>query len=134
MPDLTGAPASAAALWAGLCLLLMLVLSLLVVRQRYRHRVVIGDGGVAELVAAVRTFGNASEYVPAGLAALALLVLVGAAAPAVHLTGAALFFGRVAHAIGLSRTTGQSAGRAAGVLSTWAAYLFAAAALLFYAL
>ena len=127
-------PASAAALWAGLCLLVMLLLSALVVRQRYRHRVVIGDGGVPELVRAVRVFGNAAEYLPAGLAALALLVLAGAPAGVVHLVGGGLFFGRVAHAVGLGRTTGQSVGRATGVLLTWFAYLVAGGALLFYAL
>jgi hypothetical protein len=126
--------ASAAALWTGLCLLLMLVLSGLVVRQRYAQRVEIGDGGAPELVRAVRVFGNATEYVPAALAALALLVLVGAPALVVHVVGGSLFLGRIAHAVGLGRSTGVSAGRAAGVMLTWFAYLVAAGALLFHAL
>ena len=70
--------AHAAALWVGLHLLLLLVLSVLVVRQRQRHRVLIGDEGVPELLRARRAFGNATEYVPAAIAGLAVLAVVDA--------------------------------------------------------
>lgn len=129
-----GTAANAAALWAGLHLLLMLVLSVLVVRQRRRHAVALGDGAVPELAQAIRVFGNAAEYVPAGLAALALLAVVQAPPLAVHLTGGVLFVGRVAHAAGLTRSGGASLPRAAGVLLTWVAYLFASITLLVYAI
>ncbi len=67
----------ATALWTGLHLFLLLVLSLLVVRQRQRHKVAFGDDGIPELAQAIRAFGNATEYVPAGLIALVVLALVG---------------------------------------------------------
>ena len=51
-----------------------------------------------------------------------------------HSGGLVLFAGRVAHAIGLSRSGEASPLRAAGVAATWAAYIFLAVALLFYAL
>ncbi len=105
------ASAHAAALWAGLLILLMLVLSLLVVRQRAKHEVMLGDDGVPELARASRAFGNAAEYAPAGIAALALLALVQAPPLILHIVGATLFVGRVAHAIGLSLTGGPSPGR-----------------------
>jgi hypothetical protein len=128
------ASAHAAALWSGLLLLLMLVLSLLVVRQRGKHEVLLGDEGVPELARASRAFGNAAEYVPAGMAALAVLALVQAPPPVLHIIGAVLFVGRVAHAIGLSLTGGPSLGRLVGMIATWLAFIFAGVALLFYAI
>lgn len=128
------ASAHAAALWAGLCLVLLLVLSVLVTRQRRKHRVEIGDGGVPALNQAIRAFGNATEYVPAAMGALGLLALVGAPPLLIHPIGLTLFAGRVLHAFGLSRSTGTSWPRAAGVLATWISYVAMAAALLFYAI
>jgi len=131
--DVVVPPAShAAALWAGLILILMLVLAVLVTRQRQRHNVLIGDDGVPELTQAVRAFGNATEYAPAGIAALAILAVAGANPLVVHGVGALLFLGRLAHAWGLSRSTGVSIGRLAGTIMTWLAFLIAGALLLFY--
>ncbi len=124
----------AAALWVGLHLILLLVLSLLVVRQRRRHKVALGDGGVPELAQAIRAFGNATEYVPAALIGIAVLAMVEAPPLAVHLTGFLLFTGRVLHGFGLSRSGGTSFARAIGVTMTWLAYVFASVALLFYAI
>ncbi|MFC3068752.1 MAPEG family protein [Phenylobacterium soli] len=127
------AAAHAAALWAGLSLLLMLVLSVRVVRLRRRHGVALGHGEFADLHHAIRAFANAAEYVPAALVALGLLAMAGAPAALVHATGLVLFLGRAAHAVGLSRSGGASLPRAAGMLATWLAYLVAAVALIFYA-
>lgn len=126
--------AHAAALWAGLNLVLMLVLSVRVVRLRRRHGVALGHGEHADLHHAIRAFANASEYVPAALVALAVLALVGAPAALVHVTGLVLLAGRTAHAVGLSRSGGASLPRAIGMVATWLAYLAAAVALLFYAI
>jgi uncharacterized membrane protein YecN with MAPEG domain len=128
------ASAHAAALWAGLLILLLLVMSLLVVRQRTKHQVMLGDDGIPELARASRAFGNAAEYAPAGMAALAVLALVQAQPLVVHIIGGMLFIGRVAHAIGLSLTGGPSIGRVAGMVATWLAFIFAGVALLFYAI
>jgi uncharacterized membrane protein YecN with MAPEG domain len=128
------APAHAAALWAGLHLILLLVLSVLVTRQRRKHRVEIGDGGVPALNQAIRAFGNATEYVPAALAGLAILALAAAPPMLIHTVGLLLFAGRVLHAAGLSRSTEATWPRAAGVLATWISYVAMAAALLFYAI
>lgn len=123
----------AAALWAGLNLILMLVLSVRVVRLRRRHGVALGHGDHADLHHAIRAFANASEYVPAALVALAILALVGAPVLLVHAAGVLLLAGRAAHAVGLSRSGGASLPRALGMAATWIAYLVAAVALLFYA-
>ena len=82
----------AAALWVGLHLILLLVLSLLVVRQRRRHKVALGDGGVPELAQAIRAFGNATEYVPAARAwpftftSLLTVMVVAQLAPGVQVS------------------------------------------------
>jgi uncharacterized membrane protein YecN with MAPEG domain len=126
--------AHAAALWVGLHLILLLVLSMLVVRQRRAHGVVLGDAEIPELARAIRAFGNATEYVPAGLVALAVLAMAGAAPVVVNAVGLTLFVGRVAHAIGLSRSGGSSVLRSAGVIATWIAYILGGVALIFYAI
>ena len=126
--------AHAAALWVGLHLILLLVLSILVVNQRRKHQVVLGDADIPELAQAVRAFGNATEYVPAGLIAIVTLAVVGAPPLIVHIAGLALLLGRIAHAVGLSRSGGVSIGRTVGVTLTWLAYIVAAVALVFYAI
>jgi uncharacterized membrane protein YecN with MAPEG domain len=103
-----GLSGNAAALWAGLALLLLLALSLLLVRQRQRRQVVSGDGGIDELARAIRAHCNATEYVPAGLAGLAVLVLAGAPPLVIHAAGSALLTGRVVHAVGLSLSLNTS--------------------------
>ncbi len=134
MPEAVSPAAHAAALWAGLNLILLLTLSVRVVRLRRRHGVALGDADMPELTQAIRAFGNATEYVPSGLIALGALALAGADAWMIHAIGLVLFAGRCAHALGLSRSGGASLPRAAGVLATWIAYLAAAVALLFYAI
>ena len=126
--------AHAAAFWVGLHLILLLVLSLLVVRQRRRHRVELGDADIPALTQAIRAFGNATEYVPSGLVALAVLALAGAPPLVIHPVGVVLFVGRLAHAVGLSRSGAATLPRAVGVVLTWLAYILAAVALLFYAI
>ena len=128
------ASAQAAALWAGLHVILLLVLSVLVTRQRRKHRVGLGDGGVPALTQAIRAFGNATEYIPTALIGLGILAFAGAPPLMIHPLGLLLFAGRVLHAIGLSRSGGVSWPRTYGVLATWTAYIALAAALLFFAI
>jgi uncharacterized membrane protein YecN with MAPEG domain len=128
------ASAHAAALWAGLHLFLLLILSVLVTRQRRKHRVPMGDGGVPSLGQAIRAFGNATEYVPSALIGLAILALVAAPPLFIHLAGVVLFAGRALHAVSLSRSGEATMPRAIGALATWIAYIAIAAALVFYAI
>ncbi len=126
--------ARAAAFWAGLHLLLLLVLS--VVAAQRRSRLQIGPDAPAPpaLARAVAAFSNASEYAPAALIAILALTVVGAPAALVHLAGASLFAGRVVQAGGHLHDLGASALRSLGMLITWVAYLGAAVSLLFFAI
>lgn len=128
------ASAHAAALWAGLHLFLLLILSVLVTRQRRKHGVSMGDGGVPSLGRAIRAFGNATEYVPSALIGLAILALVAAPPLFIHVAGLVLFAGRALHAVSLSRSSEATLPRAIGALATWIAYIAIAAALVFYAI
>jgi uncharacterized membrane protein YecN with MAPEG domain len=123
-------PGHASALWVGLHVLLMLVLSLLVVRLRNKHKVFLGDEGIPELAQAIRAFGNAAEYVPTGLAGLIVLDLSGATPLLIHVAGFLLLVGRVVHAAGLYNSVATSIPRALGMTMTWCAYVFLVAATL----
>ena len=117
-------------LWTGLLVLWLVVLSWGVVGQRRRLRVSFGDGGHVALTAAGRAFGNAAEYIPAGLIALLLLALTGATPLTLNILGATLLVGRVIHAGGLLMQKGPSLGRILGMMLTYAVLLFAAGLLI----
>lgn len=120
----------AAALWGGLLILTLLVLSSVVVSRRRRFMIEFGDGGNPEMTPAVRAFGNATEYVPAGICGLILLAFVGAPPLLIHGVGGVLFLGRVIHGLGLLFQKGPSLGRVTGTVLTWLALLIAAVSLI----
>lgn len=108
----------AAALWSGLSILLLVVLSFRTIFARKRLGVSIGDGGHAELTAASRIFGNAAEYIPPCLALLVLMALLGFQPVWIHAVGGAMFVGRLLHAWGLGQAKQPSFGRMAGMILT----------------
>ncbi|HEY0181014.1 MAG TPA: MAPEG family protein [Dokdonella sp.] len=106
-------------LYAALAALLVLVLAARVTLARRRYRIGIGTGGNELLARRVRAHANALENLPLGLLLLLVLELDQTQPLWLHAFGIALIAGRVAHAIGLSRSAGASAGRALGVVLTW---------------
>jgi uncharacterized membrane protein YecN with MAPEG domain len=122
--------AQAAALWVALHIILLLVLGVLVSRQRRTHKVALGNEGPPSLELAVRAHANAAETIPVGLAGLLALVLVGTSPWIVHAIGAALFLSRVLHATGLSRSRGPSRPRVLGMTLTWLTFIALALVLL----
>ena len=125
-------PVQAAALWSGGMILLLVVLGARVAMARRGNRVLLGDGGNAQVLLASRVFGNASEYIPAGIGALALLVVLGMPAYVLHGLGGALFLGRLIHAVSLSDKR-PTAGRVIGMGLTWLALILAGGMLLVHA-
>jgi len=126
----------AAALWTGLCVLLLLGLSALTSVNRRKHSVSIGDGGKHEVAVASRAFGNAIEYMPIALVALALMALGGFPVWAIHLVGGSFFVGRVLHAWGMLTTRANkppTPGRMLGMVLTYLPLLAAAVALIWNA-
>lgn len=110
-------------LYAGLCALLVLILAIRVASWRFKHKIGLGDGGDKELLKRVRAHGNAVEYLPLCLILLGGMELNGYPNGLIHGFGAALFVSRVAHAWGLSRSSGSSLGRLSGMAVTWAIML-----------
>lgn len=124
--------AQATALWGGLMVLLMVFLATRVIMTRRANRVLLGDGGNAELALAGRVFGNASEYIPVGIAAMAALTLLGIPGLAIHVVGGMLFFGRLIHAFSLSNRK-PTIGRIVGMTLTLLALMGAGAMLVVHA-
>lgn len=112
LPDIT-------ALYVALFLLLMLALAANVVRWRVKAKVSLGDGGNKDLNAAIRCHGNAAEYVPLVLIAMALVEMLGASNTAMHLYGSIFLAGRLLHPIGLSQPRKVNKLRQLGVLFSW---------------
>lgn len=125
---------AAAALWSGLIIIVLVLLSVRVVMGRRRLRVSLGDGGHDEMTMLTRSFANAAEYAPVGVAALILLALMGASALAVHVIGAGLLAGRLIHPFGLAVRKAPNAARVLGMALTWLPLLGAAVLLLLAAL
>ncbi len=120
----------AAGFWSGLLILLLVVLSVRVVLNRRKHKVLFGDGGSEPMTLATRAFGNAAEYTPLAIGALILMALTGCPSWSVHALGGAFFLGRVIHASGLRYGSGPGPGRVVGMILTWFPLLGAAIALI----
>ena len=121
-----------AALYAGVNILILLVLAVIVVMGRRRHKIVLGDGANEDFNRAVRAHANAAEYIPAGLIGLVLLALLDPAVPLwlLHAAGLSLTAGRIFHGVGLN--TGMlNAGRMLGVALTWLSYLLIGGGLIY---
>lgn len=121
-----------AAIYAGVNILIMLVLAVLVVMGRRRHKIRLGDAGNEDFARAVRAHGNAAEYIPAALVGLLLLALLEPAAPLwlLHGAGLSLTAGRLLHGVGLHAGV-LNAGRMLGMVLTWISYLLIGVGLIF---
>lgn len=106
-------------LYAGLLGILFIVLSIKVIRLRLKFKVGIGDGDNQEIAKAIRIHGNFSEYIPLSLILLACYELNAGSVMMLHICGAAIFSGRVLHAIGISKSIGSSAYRKVGMLTVF---------------
>ena len=110
-------------IYAGLCGVLLLLLSAQVVGLRRKFQVGIGSGGQEELQRAIRVQAYFIEYTPITLVLLVLAELQGASPWLLHATGLLLVVGRALHATGLRRSAGRTFGRFYGTLSTWLALI-----------
>ena len=107
--------------YAALFALFFVALSLRVVNLRRSARINLGDGGNQEMTRRIRVHGNFIEYVPLTLILMALAELQGQPAWAVHLIGACLVIGRVAHAYGVGKTPQIMPLRVLGMVLTFTA-------------
>ncbi|MBY0567826.1 MAG: MAPEG family protein [Hyphomonadaceae bacterium] len=123
----------AAALYAGVNILILLVLAVLVVGGRRKHKITLGDGGNDDFSRAVRAHGNAAEYIPAGIAGLLFLALMDETVVPfwlLHAAGISLTLGRILHGWGLHTGT-LNFGRMFGMILTWLSYVLLGGGLLY---
>ncbi|MFC3675428.1 MAPEG family protein [Ferrovibrio xuzhouensis] len=122
-------------LYAALCGLLLMVLSARVILLRRALKVGLGDGDQPVLRRAIRVQANCAEYVPLALILL-LLLEISHQVPvvALHVLGLLLLVGRIAHALGVSRSGGTGLGRIIGIGGTFSMMIVAAVWLLVIAL
>ncbi len=90
--------AQAAALWSGLLIILLGLLATRMLFARDEGPEVLEHGPTSE-TAVVRSFRNAAEYVPLGVATLILFYHLEASAAAIHLLGGTLLLGRLVQAM-----------------------------------
>lgn len=119
-------PPTITALYAALLAGFIVLLAARVAKFRHANKIGIGEGDNRVLARMVRVHGNAVENAPIGLLLLLLCELVGTTPTLLHLFGAALVVGRIAHALGLSRTAGASLGRITGMALSWTAMVLMA--------
>jgi uncharacterized protein len=103
---------------------MFLALSIRVIGGRRLARVGLGDGGDLGLQRRMRAQANFAEYVPIVLLLLLLMLLAelqGVSAWILHGVGACLVFGRIAHAVSISRDPEPSGGRVVGMAFTFTA-------------
>jgi len=117
-------------IYAALSSFLIVLLSLNVVRLRRSGKVSLGDGDMPALQVAIRTQGNAIEYIPISLILLLLLELNKGNGLMLHIGGIALLVGRSLHAYGL--TTGNLQLRVLGMVFTFSNIIYLAIANLVY--
>lgn len=121
-----------AALFAGLNILLLVVLMFHVVGARRRHKVTLGDGGNPDVLRAIRAHGNAAESIPPALIGLGFMALLEPVPVlAVIVLGGGFTLGRVLHFSGLAASEGPSFGRVVGTLLTVFTLIGMAGALLY---
>jgi uncharacterized membrane protein YecN with MAPEG domain len=119
------------ALYAGVNILLLLVLGYLVTQARRTHKIVLGDGGHDATTRAIRAHANAAEYIPAALVGLLILSLFNTLPVwLLHAAGISLTLGRILHAFGLHAGK-LNFGRLGGMVLTFLAYLLIGAGLLY---
>ena len=108
---------SAAALYTGINILLLFLLSFRVVGSRMRTKVSLGTGGDPDLELRIRAHGNAAEYIPASMLGLIVLALLSVPVSAIHVVGGVFTLGRLLHAVGLSATVLWA--RQFGMILSW---------------
>lgn len=91
------------ALYASLCALFIVKLSLDVIAVRRQHKIRLGDGGNDQLQSTIRAQGNATEYIPITLILMFLLENMIVFNWMIHLAGVTLITGRIIHAIGIKK-------------------------------
>ncbi len=106
------------ALTAGVIVIIQMGLMLYAASGRGKYRQGLGDGGKPELLQRMRMHGNLTENAPIILIVMGLLETAGVAQGIMAVAGAIFVLARVMHPLGLMRSSGTTAFRFVGAIST----------------
>jgi uncharacterized membrane protein YecN with MAPEG domain len=120
-------------LYAGLLVLLFVVLSIRVIASRLRGRVAFGDGGNPALLRRIRGHANFVEYVPLALVLMAVLEMSRFSIYVLHAVGILLLVGRLLHGYAFSFAAHSRFGRRVGAALTLLVLLIEAVLCLYQA-
>jgi uncharacterized membrane protein YecN with MAPEG domain len=104
---------------AGICGILFIILSALVVQIRFNNGISVGDQGNNKLHIRIRSQANFAEYVPLALILMATIESSGGSELWLKIAGTVLVLSRVLHAIGMPMKA-PNPFRIVGVLGTFA--------------
>lgn len=121
-------------IYAALLALLFVFLGIRTIRLRRRLGVALGHADHPSLLRAARVHANFAEYVPFALGMIYLVESASASWLLVHLLGAGLLAGRLAHAAGVSREPEDFRFRVVGMAATFSVLLVCAGVLLWHGL
>jgi uncharacterized protein len=117
-------------IYAALFAFVYILLSVRVIRARWRAWVSIGTKGNISLERKIRVHANFAEYVPFALLLATFVEMQSGPTWLVHLLCVALLVGRIVHAYGVSQERENVRLRVAGMATTFAVLAIAALALL----
>jgi uncharacterized protein len=107
------------AFYAAILALFIVACGVNVTAQRFKHHVMLGDGGNPELRRMIRIHGNSVENVPLCILLMGLYELDGGSPVILHIAGITLIIGRLLYTVILLKKEEPSAIRATGVTVTW---------------
>ena len=103
---------------AAACAVINIWIAARVVRGRVKGNVLMGDGGVPQMMSGMRAHANFVEYAPFVLILIALIELARGASIWLWALGAVFVLARIAHPLGMARDAPNPL-RAGGALLTW---------------
>ena len=112
--------------YAGILVLIYVILAFRVTRLRGMARVGIGSGGDPRLERAIRAHANCAEYAPLALLLLSFLEMHRYSSYLLHTLCIALILGRLVHAVNISRAQENGGIRVLAMTLTFAIMIIAA--------
>jgi len=119
-------------LFAAIFALMLVLLSLNVVRQRFSKRVVLGSGDDRDLEIAIRIQANFIEYVPLTLIIFWFIEQFTFGSSLVMLLGTILLVARIAHVVGMLNPKKYLIFRQIGILASHAVLVIGAVRLIWH--
>lgn len=119
--------------YAALLTLFYVILTLNVIKNRWRYKQSLGAGKEAQMEKAIRAHGNFAEYVPLVIIMMSFLEWAKESPTILHFFGITLIIGRLAHAIGIGLQAPNSL-RVIGMMATFTCLIGASIKVIIYSL